>query len=144
MTRIFSTNQWNPDLTALLLRLIFGGLFIYHGYMKIDHYHEYLAMSKPIIGLSGKLAYNLVMGAEFGCGILLVLGFLTRLSVLPIMFVMIIAYFVAHKGQIFQMKELAFVFLVLSFLVLIVGSGKYSLDHLLFNKKRATLPASSL
>ena len=62
--KILSPRSLNTDVAALLLRLIFGGLFIYHGYDKIDHYHMYLSMSKDIIGIGTKLSFNLVIFAD--------------------------------------------------------------------------------
>ncbi|HSU29015.1 MAG TPA: DoxX family protein [Chitinophagaceae bacterium] len=138
MKKIFSLNNLDPDLSALLLRLILGGLFIYHGYFCIEHMNEYRPLSQPIIGIPGKLAYDLLMVFQLGCGILLCLGFLTRLAVLPITFMMVVAFFVAHKKDTFQVKELAFAYMLLSVVVFIMGSGKYSLDALLF-KKRGTV-----
>ena len=138
MKKLFSLYNLDTDLSALLLRLILGGLFIYHGYFCIEHVHEYRPMSQPIIGIPGKLSYDLIMVFQFGCGILLCLGFLTRLSVLPITFMMTIAFFVAHKKDTFQVKELAFAYMLISIVVFITGSGKYSLDALLF-KKRITV-----
>ena len=138
MKKLFSLYNLDTDLSALLLRLILGGLFIYHGYFCIEHVQEYRPMSQPIIGIPGKLSYDLIMVFQLGCGILLCLGFLTRLSVLPITFMMTIAFFVAHKKDTFQVKELAFAYMLISIVVFITGSGKYSLDALLF-KKRITV-----
>jgi putative oxidoreductase len=132
---IIGTRPLNTDIAALFLRLLFGGLFIWHGWTKIDMYTTYQPMMKDIIGLGAKLSYDLVIFAEFGCGILVTLGFLTRLTVIPIWFTMCIAYFIAHGKDAFQMKELVFVFLGLSIIIFIMGSGKYSLDHLLFKNK---------
>ncbi|HEV7781943.1 MAG TPA: DoxX family protein [Chitinophagaceae bacterium] len=125
----------NTDLAILFLRLLFGGLFIWHGWMKIDMYSTYQPMMTDIIGIGAKLSYDLLIFAEFGCGILVTLGFLTRLTVIPIAFSMSIAYFIAHKKDAFEMKEIVFLFLGLTLVIFILGSGKYSLDHLLFRNK---------
>jgi putative oxidoreductase len=125
----------NTDLGILLLRLLFGGLFIWHGWTKIDMYSTYQPMTQDLIGIGAKLTYDLVIFAEFGCGILVTLGFLTRLSVIPIAITMGVAYFIAHEKDAFMMKELPFLFLGLSIVVFVLGSGRYSLDHLLFNNK---------
>lgn len=130
-----SLRPLNHDVAALLLRLLFGGLFIWHGYQKIEAYDQYVGMFPDLIGVGGRLSYQLVIFAEFGCGILVTLGLLTRLTVLPIMFCMCIAYFMAHKADAFDKKELVFVFLWMSVIVFILGSGKYSLDSVLFKNK---------
>lgn len=133
--KIFSLRPLDSDIAALLLRLLFGGLFIWHGWAKIDMYNTYQPMMKDIIGIGSKLSYNLVIFAEFFCAILVTLGFLTRLSVIPIGFTMGVAYFIAHAKDSFQIKELAFLFLGLSIIIFILGSGKYSLDNL-FSKNK--------
>jgi putative oxidoreductase len=118
-----------------LLRLILGGLFAWHGYSALQHYDEYLAMSKSHIGLGVKLEFDLVVFSYLICGILLVLGFLTRLSVIPIFIAMSVAYFIAHKSDAFQMKQLPFVLWGLCIVVFIFGSGRFSLDALVQKKR---------
>lgn len=132
--KILSTNSLNTDFATLLLRLIFGGLFTYHGYDAIAHYYTYLAMSTDIIGIGTKLSFNLVVFSQFFCGIFIAIGFLTRLSVIPIFIAMTVAVFVAHAKDPFVVKELAFVYLLISIPVFILGSGKYSVDRLLLKK----------
>jgi putative oxidoreductase len=133
--RLLNWRTFSPDLTALLLRLIFGGLFIYHGYSKIASFDEILPHFKDPIGIGSKLSFILVIFAEFFCGLLVLLGFLTRLTVIPIFITMLVAYFIAHADDPFQRKELPLVFLLLSIVIFITGSGKYSLDKLLFDKR---------
>ena len=133
--KIISIQPLNADIAALLLRLIFGGLFIYHGWTLIEHYNEYLPMSQPIIGLSGKLAYHLLIAAQFGCGILVTIGLLTRLAALPIGFAMGVAFFVAHSKDKFDIKELPLLFMLLSLVVFLLGSGRYSIDAMLQKRK---------
>ena len=136
MKKLFSTQPLNTDLAALLLRLIFGGLFVYHGYQKYEAYDTILPMFGDIIGIGSKLSFNLVIFAELGCGFLVLIGFLTRLSVIPILITMAVAYFVAHEKDAFQMKTLPFVYMLLSLVVFTLGSGKYSVDGLLFRNRR--------
>lgn len=130
-----SYHSLNTDLAALLLRLIFGGLFVYHGYTKLIAYDQILPMFTDIIGIGAKLSFNLVIFAELFCGLFVVLGFLTRLSVIPIFITMFVAYFIAHGKDQFQVKELAFVYLLISIVVFVLGSGRYSIDKLLFKKQ---------
>jgi putative oxidoreductase len=137
--KILSAQPLHADLGILLLRLVFGGLFIYIGYEKIQHYHQYLPMFKDYTGLGIKTSYNLVIFAEFFCGIMVTIGLLTRLAVIPILISMIVVVFIALKGQGFNDKQLALLFLVLSLVIFILGSGKYSADALLF-KRRSKIP----
>ena len=129
---LFRLQPLNSDLAAFLLRLILGGLFIYHGYGKIENYDQILPMFGDIIGIGSKLSFNLVIFAEFFCGILVTIGLFTRLTVIPILITMFVAFFVAHQKDAFQVKELPFVFMLLTLVVFIMGSGRYSVDRLFF------------
>jgi putative oxidoreductase len=130
--KILSSRSFNPDLATLLLRLIFGGLFVRYGYMKFANYDQILPMFGDIIGIGAKLSFNLVIFAELICGFLVLIGLLTRLSVIPIFITMIVAFFVAHAKDPFDVKQVAFIFLLLSIVIFISGSGKYSVDRLIF------------
>lgn len=133
--RLLSYQSLNTDIASLLLRLIFGGLFIYYGYMKLVSFNEILPYFGDIIGIGSKLSFILVIFAEFFCGILVTIGFATRISVIPIFITMVVAFFIAHAKDTFTVKNLAFVFMLLSIVVFILGSGKYSVDRLIFKRR---------
>lgn len=135
MKKLFNPTSLNTDVAALLLRIIFGGMFVYYGYGKIQNYDTILPMFGDIIGIGPKLSFNLVIFAEFFCGLFILLGLFTRLSVIPTFITMIVAYFIAHANDPFDAKTPAFLFMVLSLPVFILGSGKYSIDALLFKNK---------
>jgi putative oxidoreductase len=44
---------------------------------------------------------------------------------------MFVAYFIAHSKDPFQVKQIALVFLILSIVIFLLGSGKYSMDKLI-------------
>ncbi|TDH21257.1 DoxX family protein [Segetibacter sp. 3557_3] len=136
MKSLFRYSSLNTDVATLLLRLIFGGMFVHYGYGKIIGYDQILPMFGDIIGIGSKLSLILVIFAEFFCGLLIVLGLLTRLAVIPVFITMIVAYFIAHANDPFDVKQLAFIFLLLCLPVFILGSGRYSLDYL-FGKKKS-------
>ncbi|MEN7551650.1 DoxX family protein [Rapidithrix thailandica] len=123
-----------PDTTALLLRLLLGGIFVYHGSNKLVTFQEQLPYFPDLIGIGAKTSFVLVIFAELVCGALVALGLFTRLSVIPIVFTMAIAFFIAHANDPFAQKELAFIFLLLSIVVFASGSGKYSIDQFIFKK----------
>ena len=134
MNKILSYRVLDADIAALLLRLIMGGLFIRYGFNKFIGYDQILPMFGDIIGIGSKLSFNLVIFAELICGALVALGLLTRLAVIPILITMAVAFFVAHAKDPFDAKALPFVFLLLTSVVFVLGSGKYSIDRLVFNR----------
>ena len=132
MKRIFNYYSLNTDLAALLLRLILGGLFIRYGYMKFSSYDAILPMFQDVIGIGAKLSFNLVIFAELICGFLVFIGLLTRLTIIPIFITMAVAFFVAHKNDPFDMKAITLVYMGMAVVVFLLGSGKFSVDVLLF------------
>ncbi len=132
--KILSYHSLNTDVASLLLRLIFGGLFVRYGYNKIIAYDQILPMFQDLIGIGSKLSFNLVIFAEFFCGFLVLIGFFTRLSVIPIFINMAVAFFIAHAKDPFDVKAIAFVFLLLSIVIFVLGSGKFSIDNLIYKK----------
>jgi putative oxidoreductase len=126
-----SLQPLSSDVAALLLRLIFGGLFIFHGYTKLIAFDQISPMFPDLIGIGGKLTFILVICAELGCGILVTIGLLTRITVIPIFITMLSAFTMAHAQDPFVNKELPFTFLLLTTVVFTLGSGKYSVDGML-------------
>jgi putative oxidoreductase len=137
MKKFFQYQPLHTDLAILIVRLLFGGLFVHYGYGKLVNYDQILPMFGDIIGIGPKLSFNLVIFAELFCGFFVAIGVLTRLSVIPIFITMIVAFFIAHAKDPFNMKALAFVFLVLSVVIFITGGGRFSVDRLLFKKQVA-------
>ena len=102
--------------------------------MKLASYDEILPMFTDLIGIGSKLSFILVIFAELVCGFFVAIGFFTRLAVIPIFITMVVAFFIAHAKDPFDVKSLAFVFLLLSIVVFVLGSGRFSVDRLIFKK----------
>jgi putative oxidoreductase len=128
----------------LLLRLVMGVAFVFHGWPKIQNPMEWMGSEASVPAIFQALAAL----AEFGGGMALVGGLLTRLASLGIMSNMIVALGMVHlpHGDPFvSMKggpsyELAAVYLACAVLFLILGPGRFSLDALLFRKPIETKP----
>ena len=135
MNPFFRYQSLHTDAGILLTRLVLGGLFTWHGYDAVMHYNQYLAMSKSTIGLDPALEFNLVVFSQLIGGILVALGWLTRLAVIPLFITMTVAFFVAHRNDPFFQKELSFVFWLLCMAVFVLGSGRFSVDALIQKRK---------
>ena len=129
--KILSYQPLSTDVAALVLRIIFGGLFVYYGYLKFAGYDQMLTQFPDLIGIGSKLSLILVIFAELFCGALVLIGLFTRLAVIPIFITMFVAYFIAHAKDPFEVKQIALVFLILSIVIFLLGSGKYSMDKLI-------------
>jgi putative oxidoreductase len=137
MKRFFSAPSYSKhvDLALLLLRLVFGFAFIHHGWGKIQNPFGWMPDS-PIPGFFQFLAAL----SEFGGGIAVVLGLVTRLGALGMAFTMLVAIYM-HKfamGDPFvhptggRSYELAAVFFSIAILFLAAGPGRFSVDRKLF------------
>ena len=124
-----------PDASVsrllLTLRLFFGFLFLMHGIDKLANF-EVLSYSFPDpLGMGSHLSLVLVILAEVFCALTFIGGFLFRISLLPMLFAMFIAFFYAHGGSIAD-GELAFIYLGVFLLLLVTGPGRYSADYLIY------------
>jgi putative oxidoreductase len=133
--KIINTQSLNTDLATLFLRLLFGGLFVYYGYIKLVSFNQILPMFQDIIGIGSKLSLILVIFAELVCGFLVLVGCFTRLAIIPIFIAMAVAFFIAHAKDPFLVKQLAFLYLFLSPVIFVLGSGRFSLDALMREKR---------
>lgn len=122
-----------------ILRVWLGIIFVKHSYPVVlfggmPEYVNWIdSMGIPLAEIAGRLSKL----SEFFGGIFIALGLGTRLFSVLIAINMIIAVTVAGKGQIFTGSELAFDYLLISIVVCLSGSGKFSLDYLIFKNKLA-------
>lgn len=139
MKRFFLTvhrGTTSSNLAAFILRIGFGVLMIpYHGYVKLIEFNERKDEFMDLLGLGGSISLSLAIFAEFFCSILLVLGLFTRIAAIPLLTTMLIALSI-HNWEIFGQYELATAFFVGYLSILILGPGKFSLDYLIFRRKR--------
>ncbi len=124
------------DIAILLLRLGVGGLMLTHGIPKLIH----LFGSDPIqfgdpIGIGVEASLTLAVFSEVICSVLIIIGLGTRLASIPLIITMVVAFFIVHAADPLQQKELALFFMIVYVVLLLTGSGKYSLDHYLLKRK---------
>ncbi|WP_454803090.1 DoxX family protein [Mucilaginibacter phyllosphaerae] len=65
--------------------------------------------------------------------ILVILGAVTRLAVLPTIGVTAVGYFVVHKNDSLEIRDVPYVYTICFLLLLVTGPGSISLDHYLYN-----------
>lgn len=119
----------STDVALLLIRVGFGVLMLTHGIPKFQMLFSGEAVQfLPLFGLSATASMALAATAEVGGSILLIIGLGTRLAVIPLIFTMLVAVFVAHASDPLAVKEPAIHFLIVYFALLFAGSGRYSVD----------------
>jgi len=130
---------------VLLIRLMIGGVFLSEGVQK---FLFPMALGVGRFGRVGIPASDvlapLVGGFEVFCGLLVLLGFFTRLAILPLLLIMLVAFFttklpillqdgfwkMAHEARTDYCMVLGLLFLLLA------GAGKTSMDAWLTGRRR--------
>ena len=131
----------------LLIRLMIGIVFIYHGGQKLfgifgGYGIEGTAGFFAQLGIPfPTLSVYLAGGAEFFGGILLILGLLVRPTSLILAVTMLVASFSAHSGFGIQTggMEYSLTLAVVSIALVLIGAGDFALDRYVFRKKAAAL-----
>jgi len=129
------------SLGLLILRLGVGGYLATHGWGKLQMVMEgnFDAFADPL-GLGKTMSLYLVTGAEFGCALLVMAGFLTRLAAIPVVIAMGVAAFVVHSNDPWTMgqgpmsKEPAMLFLIPFLALVFTGAGRFSIDGLIWRQ----------
>jgi len=118
---------FHTSLAMLVLRVSLGvTMFFAHGLGKL---HSFPNPNFPDpFGIGPLPSLALAIFAEVFCSILLVLGLWTRLTLLPLMTTMAVAFFIIHGDDPFRSKELALIYLIGYVALFLGGPGQYSVD----------------
>jgi putative oxidoreductase len=133
-----STLGKGSDLSILLLRIVSGYAMALHGWGKIQNPFAWMGEESAIPAFLQALAAL----SEFGGGIALILGLLTRIASFGIACTMVGAVYLhaivlgdpfvsSGKGGAY---ELALLYLLISLHFMLTGPGKYSLDYKFLTK----------
>ena len=123
-------NSW----LLLAARIIFGGLLMSHGIAKWQNFDALSAAFPDPLGVGSGVSLALAIFGEVVCSVGFIAGLFYRLALIPMIFTMIVAFFVVHANDVFAVKELAFIYLVVFILMYIAGPGKFSIDHIIGNE----------
>ena len=127
-------NTTKVSLFLLAVRIIFGILLMNLGFQKWSNFQE-LSMTFPDpLGIGSPLSLGLAIFGELVCSMGFIIGFLYRLAMIPMIFTMSVAFFVIHANDVFVVKELAFIYLVVIILMYIAGPGNFSIDYFIGNQ----------
>jgi len=123
------------DVALLVTRLGIGVLMLTHGIPKMMTLFSGAPVQfPPVFGMSAELSLGLAVFAEVFCSILLIAGFATRLTVIPLIITMLVAVLSIHAADPFAKQEPALQYLLVYVALMFAGSGKYSIDYLLQDK----------
>jgi len=138
--RLFKPHRLSGRASAglLVLRLVAGLAFMFHGYGKIQNPFGWMGPDAVVPGVLQALAAV----SEFGGGMAWMLGLLTPLASFGLACTMTVAVwmhaavlhdpFVALRGG--RSYELAGVYLCVALLLLLAGPGRFSVDRVVFGE----------
>lgn len=126
------------SIAVLLLRLVTGVAFLFHGWGKIQDPMHWMDKAP---GHPPGFLQALAAVAEFGGGLGLIVGLLTPLCCAGLLCTMGFAIFThVSRGDPFVSKgggsyELATVYLVIVLAIALLGPGRYSIDQRLIGRR---------
>lgn len=151
-TRTNATSIGANDVGLLLIRLMLGVVFMYHGSQKlfgtfggsgIDGFAAALSSMNMPLPQAGAWAAAL---AEFGGGVILVLGLFMRVLILPTIFTMLVAAFGVHR-EAFSLQhggmEYALTLAVVMIGLVLTGPGRFTVTRLVRGSKSRRVHGSS-
>lgn len=119
----------NYNLGLLLLRLGFGGMMLTHGIPKMMKMLSGDFSFGDPIGIGEPASLVLAVLGEVVFPILVIIGFKTRLSAIPVIITMAVAAFIVHAADPFGTKEMAILYLIGFTAMALLGAGRYSVDN---------------
>ncbi len=119
-------------LALLVLRLVLGTIMVVHGYQKVHAGISHVQGNVAHLGLPGWLAYPLV-ATEFGGGMLMIVGLLTRFVGVAMLIDMSVAIWKIHfknglTGE--GGSEFPLALAAIAFTLIFFGAGPIALDHI--------------
>ncbi|HRP55012.1 DoxX family protein [Agriterribacter sp.] len=138
MIKLFSTHRSakSVDVALLIMRIGIALLMFTHGIPKIGKLSEDPVQFMDFLGLGATASLWLAIFGEIICSVLVMLGAGTRLAVIPPLVIMLVAVFHVHIADPFVKQEMGLHYILTYVVLFIMGSGRYSIDHLLFAGKR--------
>lgn len=109
-------------------------LFRVHGMKKFKLENGQKEHVPNPLGLPDKLNGFVATFADTVVPFLLMLGVGTRLVILPTIGVTAIGYFVVHRHDSLEVRDVPYVYTLCLLLILLLGAGQFSVDYFLLQK----------
>jgi putative oxidoreductase len=135
--RVAGYFTWLPPLVA---RIVVGWVFLWSGWGKLNALPRMIENFREWGIPHPEILTPFVSGVEFVGGILLLLGFLTRIAAVPLIVVMVVAVISAKLGEVDSLETLLgfeeVSYLVLFLWLAVAGPGPLSIDFFLESGSR--------
>ena len=121
------------SILILCLRVFFGIVFLIHGFDKLMNFNQLSDTFPSAFGFGSYMTLMLSIFSEFCCSMFLITGLLVRLTVIPMIISMAVAFFDVHDAM-FPEGELSLIYLIVFVILYFTGPGRYSIDYLIDQK----------
>jgi putative oxidoreductase len=125
----------SENIGKLILRLMVGGMMLFHGIDKALHGIAYIKGLVTAQGLPEVLAYGVYVG-EILAPIFLIIGWKSRVWAGVMVFSMVVAIYLTKLGSFLSLGthgswalELPMFYLLSALAIVLLGSGKYAVER---------------
>lgn len=124
-----ASSPTSSDLGLLFLRIASTSLLFWlHGWPKVANFQAEITRIEDPFGMGGLTTLTLAIFAQVFCSALILFGVATRLSTLPILFLLAVATWVVHPQWTHGEAQFSYLFMVAFATLLITGAGRFSFD----------------
>jgi putative oxidoreductase len=123
------------NVVLLVLRVVVGGNLAWlHGWDKLQHFAARAGSHPDPLGIGGKYSLALAVAGEFFAAILMATGFLSRIAAFLVSVTTALTLFWVLHGTPWKAREVWELYFAASMTILLLGSGRFSLDSLVWKK----------
>ena len=125
-------SSFRANIGIAILRIYTGlSMAFGHGINKIPPSGKFVE-HVAVMGFPAPNFFSWVASiSEFGGGLLIAFGLMTRPASFFLGVTMFVAAFIRHGTSPFMQKEKALLFMFITILLILVGAGKYSIDRMI-------------
>jgi putative oxidoreductase len=136
MNKFFSPLPLWQNNGIAIIRMLIGVSLIYHGCEIFDTaaMNEYLKWDMFKNSSFSKFMVYGGKASELLSGVLLLIGFFTRLACTILICTMVYIAFVVGNGKIWYEDQYPFLFAIIGFIFIFTGPGSFSVDNVVFKK----------
>jgi len=113
---------------VFLLRVSVSLLMLSHGVPKVFEYESLVQSFPDPLNVGSEVSTMLILSAEVGCSVLLLLGLFGRFASATLFIAMMVAAFVHHFEDPFAMRELPLLYASVYACLTFTGPGSPSID----------------
>jgi putative oxidoreductase len=97
------------------------------------NFNELSQTFPDVLGFGSYMSLMVSIFSEFCCSLFLITGLIVRITLIPMIISMAVAFFDVHDGM-FPQGELSLIYLMMFVIIYITGPGRVSIDYLIDRK----------